>query len=461
MEKTSRIVIRGGILLTMSPGDPPHRGDIYIQDDRIMSIGDGQPPFSAHEADMVIEAEGCVVMPGLINSHTHTPMTIMRSTADDLGPPHPNRPPTLPPDQDWRNNLTPEDHYWSSYLAIAEMIRSGTTAFIDMYFNMDRVAQAVTESGIRAGLGWEIHTFRVDPKEWLPYDEPTARRTFEASARFASDWHDKGDGRVKIFIAPHETATCHEPWLSRSAQLAKEMGLGITIHVAESEWEVEFCRNRYGMTPVQAAQKAGIFEGHVIGAHSQYLTEEDIAILAQADYSAAACLGAYLKSGGKITPVVKLLEAGVNVALGTDSAQTNNNLNLWEEIHLNATLHGFLEGDPSLIPNDLALRLATVGGARALGMQDELGTLEPGKKADIVIVDLQYPHLNPLEGALIGNLIYAANGNEVRDVIIDGRVVMREREILTFDEGQIIREANRRLRQLRRDVDLPFRYSRP
>jgi 5-methylthioadenosine/S-adenosylhomocysteine deaminase len=458
---TKPILIRGGILLSMLDEAVPYEGDLLIEGDQITCIGDRSHFTSLPDGMDEIDATGCVVMPGLINTHTHTPMTIMRSTSDNLGSPSPDRKPSIPPGQDWRSDLTPEDIYRSSFLAIAEMIRTGTTTFVDMYHDMDQVARAVIESGIRAALGWEILTFRVDPDEWLPYEEEIAKRTFEECARFASNWHGKGDGRVMALIAPHETSTCHEPWLSRSAKLAGELGLGITLHLSEGKMEVEYCAERYELSPVEVAERAGILEHHVIGAHSLYLTDQDIQILGGADYSAAACLGAYIKVGKAVTPVPQLLRAGINVGMGTDSAETNNNLNLWDEIALNATLHGFLAQDQGLIPANEALQMATVYGARALGMEDQLGTLEVGKKADLIIVDIDQPHLRPWEGALIGNLVYASSGHDVRDVIIDGKLIMRDRVFVTFDEHEIVQRAEESVRKLRERFGLPHRYHSP
>lgn len=457
----NKTLIQDGVVLSMVEDEDPKQADVYIEGNRIVAVGEGGP-FKPEEATTLINAHRCLVMPGLINTHTHTPFTFYRSTSDNVPAPHKDRPLTLPPGQDWRENLTAEDHYWASYLAIAEMIRSGTTAFVDMYHDMDQVAMAVIDSGMRAALGWEVMSFRVDPDEWLPYDEERGRRTFEESGKFAAEWNGKGDGRVMTLIAPHESGgTCALPWLERSAKLAAELGVGITIHVAESEWEVGIVRERYDLTPVQTIEKAGILERRVIGAHSIYLTDEDIAILAGAEFTAAACIGGYMKVAGDHTPVLRLLAAGVNVGLGTDSTQTNNNLNLWEEIHLNAILHGYLERDATLIPERLALHMATVGGAKALGMEDDLGTLEVGKLADVITIDLQKPHMKPAEGVLLGNLVYSASGHEVRDVIVDGRLLMQDGEIKSFDEEQVLSQADKRVRDLRQAVGLPARYHRP
>lgn len=461
-----RLVIRGGIVLSMARGAPAQRADVTIEGTRIVAVTPAQPgPADAalptdHGAT-VIDAAGCLVMPGLVNAHTHTPMTIMRGTMEGGGFPGPGTPPTMPPERDWRGRLTADDHAWSSRLAIAEMIRTGTTTFVDMYRDMDVVARAVVETGVRAALGWEITTFRRDPREWLPYDERNARQSFEACGRFARDWHGKGDGRVVALIAPHETSTCHEPWLSRAARLAAEMGLAVTIHVAESPREVELCRERHGVTPAELLARTGILERRVIGAHTVHVSDADLRLLGEARYTAVACLGCYVKLATELTPVPRLQAAGVNVALGTDGAPTNNNLNLWEEVHLNATLHGFMARDPTLLPGDAALRMATVGGAAALGLEAELGTVEPGKRADVIVVDLEQPHLLPHEGALTSNLTHSATGHEVRDVVVDGRVLMRDRRILTFDEAEARDRARGAVRRLRAAVGLPPRYERP
>jgi 5-methylthioadenosine/S-adenosylhomocysteine deaminase len=447
-------------VLSMVAGEPARRADVFIEGGRIVGVGPAREPFSIDEAS-VIEASGCVVMPGLINAHTHTPMTVARGTMEGAGFPGPDSKPSMPPGQDWRGRLTADDHEVAARLAIAEMIRSGTTTFVDMYRDMDRVARAVVDSGMRAALGWEIITFRNDPGQWLPYDEKTARRTFEESGRFASDWHGRGDGRISAWIAPHETSTCHQPWLSRAVELATQLDLGIVLHVAESTREVDFCQAEYGASPIELLSRIGALERRVIGAHSIYLSDSDIQILSRSRFSAAACLGCYLKLATDITPVPRLLAAGVNVALGTDSGATNNNLNIWDEIHLNATLHGFQDRDPTLVPGDTALRLATVGGAIALGLEQELGTIEPGKRADIIVVEIDAPHLTPAEGALVANLTHSATGHEVRDVLVDGRVLMRQRRIVSFDEGAVLEAARAMVRRRRSVVGLPQRYEQP
>jgi 5-methylthioadenosine/S-adenosylhomocysteine deaminase len=459
--QSSRIVIRGGVVLSMVDSEPPRVADVIIDGPRITDVRPTAPPSPGDQAASILDATGGLVMPGLVNAHTHTPMTLARSTMDGVGFPGPGTPPTMPPGKDWRGRLTPDDLYWASRLAVAEMIRGGTTTFVDMYPRMDGVARTVVETGMRAALGSEITSFRNDPHEWLPYDERIARRSFEESARFASDWHGKGEGRITAWIAPHETSTCHEPWLSRSAKLATELDLGVTLHVAESSREVDFCRVKYGATPVETLERAGILDRRVVGAHSLILTDGDLRILSTARYTAVACLGCSIKLATDLTPVVRLRRAGINVALGTDSAQTNNNLSIWDEIHLNATLHGLLARDPSLLPGDAAIRMATVCGAAALGLDHEIGCIAVGKRADVIVLDLNAPHLLPHEGALIGNLTFSASGHDVRDVLVDGRILMRNRHITAFDEGEVLRQAQAIVRRHRAAVGLPPRFDRP
>lgn len=455
---TNRIIIKGGIILSMVDNNDIQVNDLWIENDRIVNISQ----HTGGDNAIVLDATGCVVMPGLINTHTHTPMTIMRSTADNLGAPGKGRPPIFPPGQDWTGNLTPDDTYWSSFLAIAEMIHSGTTTFVDMYHDMDKVAQAVIDGGVRGALGWEIMTFRNDPVLWLPYDEANARKSYEDSANFASQWNGKGDGRVMTLIAPHESGTCLEPWLSKSANLASELKLPITIHISEAEWEVELCLEKYGLRPVEVIHRAGIFEHRVIGAHAIYLVPTDIRILQEAkQVTVATCLGSYLKLADDPTPIVDLLNAGIGVSIGTDGAQTNNNLNMWEEIHLNATLPGFLAKDTGVVGCFQVLQMATINGAIALGLESDLGTLEVGKKADVIIIDINKPHMFPQEGALIGNLAHSIYGSEVRDMIVDGKIIMQNGKIMKFNEMEVLQQVQKCIRRLRREVDLPEHFIRP
>lgn len=457
----TKSLVQNGIVLTMAAGSEPQQLDVYIEGDTIVALGDQGRPFPQHEADILIDASGCVVMPGLINIHTHTPMTIMRGTFDGIGFPGPETPPTLPPEHDWRGLTGADEHAISTRLALVEMIHSGISTFVDMYHDMDRVAQEVIGSGMRAALGWEIVDFRNDPEKWLPYDEETAKRTFEASVNFASEWNGAGDGRVMTMIAPHGTSTCREPWLSRASEAAHDLNVGITMHVAESPREVEYCREQHGITPVELLYETGIMEHRVIGAHSIYLTQTDIELLWGSMYTPAACLRSYLKMATEITPVPQLLEAGINVGLGTDSTLTNNNLSLWNEIYHNATLHGLLAGDPGLITAESALRMATVGGAQALGLEDQIGTLEVNKRADLITIDANQPNFHPIEGVLLSNLVYAAGAFQVRDMLVNGSIIMLDGEIKTIDEQETILATDRAVRRLRGEVGLSQEYVRP
>ena len=454
-------ILSDGIVLPMTETLPILEGrDLWIDDDRIIAIKEHDPK-GHFEAELVIDAQDCLIMPGLINAHTHTPMTLMRSIRDDqesfLKPGYSSM---LPLDQDWTMKLTADDHEWASRLAIAEMIRCGTTTFVDMYHDMDRVARAVIESGVRASLGWEIFSVRRDPNTWLPYDKSVGQRTYEESARFAAEWNGKGDGRVIALIAPHETGTCHEPWLSRAAALATELGVDITLHLAESEHEVRFCQEKYGLTPAELLEKSGLVQHHLLAAHCLYLSSKDITQLANHDFHVAVCPQGYLKLGHRMPPIQEMLEKGLNLSLGTDSALGNNNLDLWEECRLMTLMQKYLTGDPSALPGMASIWMATAGAAKALNRSHEIGTLEAGKKADLILIDTSRPHWHPIEGVLKGNLMYAANSSDVCTVLVDGQMIMQDWKILTFDEEAVIREADRRVRNLRESVGLPPTYKR-
>jgi 5-methylthioadenosine/S-adenosylhomocysteine deaminase len=445
-----KIIIRSATVIPMTVGSPVlPETDIYIEGDTIVGIGQTGRSFPATEAERVINGRGKIALPGFINAHTHTPMTILRGVNDGRGSPRADD--WIPPERDWTAHLTPEDHYWSSFLAIAEMIRSGTTTFVDMYRDMDRVGQAVIDSGIRAALGWEILTFINDETRWLAYDEATAKRTFEESARFAADWNGRADGRITTLIAPHETFTCREPWLSRAARLAEELGLGITMHLAEWQTEIDYCRERYGKTPVEVVRDAGILDRHVIAAHCLFLSESDMDVLGGRSFHAVACPQSHLKLGTRTTPVPGLLARGINVALGTDSAATNNNLDMIEEMRLAVFVHAFLTGNAAAIPGDTSLRLMTVNGARALNREHDLGTLEVGKKADIVLLDTSGPHMHPFNN-ILSNIIYSAGAGDVQTVLVDGRILMEDRRIVAFDEAEVIRQADRCVARRRAEV---------
>ncbi len=420
-----KIKITGGRILTMTGTEQAEIvGDIGIEDDKIVYVGQAPGEF---RPDRVIDARNMIVMPGLVNSHTHSAMSLLRHAADDL------------PFWTWLNErilpleekLVPEDAYWGSMLSIAEMIRSGTTTFADMYFFMDETARAVEDSGIRANIARGLVSF--DDDKFLKIDE---------AVKLFDDWDGKGDGRIHVDIAPHAPYTCSPEYLKRAAKAASELGTNIHTHISESRKEIETIREMYGLTPVEYMEKNGVFEQNTFAAHCVHLSRKDIDILSEYGVSVAYNPGSNFKLGNGFAPVGKLAGAGINISLGTDGAASNNNLNMFEEISLAAIVNKAVEEDPTAVPACDALKMATVNGASALGLDKEIGTLEAGKKADIILLDTVMPHYYP-QADPVSSLVYAAQGSDVSTVICNGKIIMEKRVIKTFDENNVLRQADR------------------
>lgn len=404
------------------------KGDILVDKGIIVQIA---KEININEEVRIIDANDCLVMPGLINCHTHAGMTLLRSYADDM------------PLMDWLNNkiwpieakLSDEDIYWGTKLSILEMIKSGTTTFTDMYFGMERVAQAVVETGVRAVLSRGMIGFG-----------PNGQQALENSASFIKDWNGV-EGRIKCVLGPHAPYTCPPDYLEKVLALAYQQQVGIHIHIAETKTEIEDIAKLYGKTPVAHLNDLGLFEHHVIAAHCVHVTDEDLAILKQKNVGVAHNPESNMKLASGIAPVSKMLSMGIKVGLGTDGASSNNNLDMIEEMRSASFLQKVANYDPLALKAYDCVAMATRTGAEVLGLINEVGQLKEGLKADIIVVDLNKPHLTPRHD-LVANLVYAANGSDVRDVIIQGKVIMEGRKILTFDEAQVLSEAESRIKKL-------------
>lgn len=423
----SKILISGADILTMDVQRGLIRGgDIAVENGYIKGVGP-QGELLDWVPDRIISAEGKVVLPGLVNTHTHAAMTLLRSYADDL------------PLMDWLNNkiwpfeanLTGDDIYWGSQLACLEMIKSGTTTFADMYFFMPEVAQAVEQSGIRAVLSRGMIGIG-----------PTADQALAESKAFVQEWHQKAEGRITVRLGPHAPYTCPPAYLEKVLALASELGVGIHTHLAETRYEFDTCLKDYGKTPTQLMHDVGLFEHSVLAAHCVHLTDEDMDILARKRVAVAHNPGSNMKLASGIAPVTQLLARGIAVGLGTDGAASNNNLDMIEEIRLAALLQKVHTGDSTVIPAYQALEMATVMGAQAIGLGAEIGTLVEGRKADLIILNTKAPHLTPKHD-IVSLLVYAANSADVETVMVDGKIVMENRRILTMDEEQILWQAQK------------------
>lgn len=398
-------------------------GDIAIEDDKIVAIGTAPEGFTP---EYVIDGKKQLAMPGLINAHTHMAMSLMRNYADDL------------PLMTWLSEkiwpieagLTPDDVYLGTMLSIAEMIRSGSTTFNDMYFEMEEVAKAVEISGVRANLSRGMIGNDTEGLEKL-----------ENSRAFHEAWNGKADGRIVVDIAPHAPYTCSDGFIKKAVELSKALKTQIHIHLSESLFEVNESLEKYGVTPIKKMEDLGVFEVKTNAAHCVHLHDEDFEILKKHDVSVLYNPSSNLKLGNGFAKVSKMVGMGINVALGTDGSSSNNNINMFEEMHLCALVNKGIEADPTALPAYKVLEIATIGGAKALGIESEVGTLEIGKKADLILVDLNKPHLIP-QYDLVAMLVYSAAASDVKTVLCNGKVLMQDYEIKSFDEKLILAMAD-------------------
>ena len=427
-------LIRDATIVTM---DDEHRvlpnADLVISGSeiaRICTSGEAHPDVSP---DRVIDASGMVAVPGFINAHTHCAMTLLRGYADDM---------QLMPwlqERIWpvETKLEADDVYWGTLLGIAEMIRAGVTCFNDMYHYFESAARAALDSGMRAVVSGVLLAFLPDADERL-----------ERAIEFAREWRDKGDGLLVTMLGPHAPYTVPNHLLDRVIEGAREVGVGIHIHVSETRGEVEESRRDYNQTPVERLSEIGLLDvDRVAAAHCVHLTESDIATLVEKRVGISHCPGSNMKLASGVAPIPKLLEAGAIVGLGTDGPASNNNLDMLEEARLAALLHKTHTGDPTAVPAYTALAMATRGSAEVLGIADRVGRIEPGMKADIALLDFQQPHLFPPHD-IISHLVYAARAGDVCTVFINGRPVMLDRKLLTIDEEEVYGQVRDRLKRL-------------
>ncbi|WP_075661725.1 amidohydrolase [Streptomyces acidiscabies] len=399
---------------------------VVVRDGRIESIGDDPPGEAAHR----IDARGQIALPGLINCHTHAPMVALRGLAEDL------------PTEEWFNdvvwpvesNLTARDVELGARLACAEMIRAGVTCFADHYFAMDAVAAVVEETGMRAHLG----------QAYFSSQGPKGR---EESLEFALRHREGAGGRITTTLAPHAPYTVTEADLAATAALAREHGLPVHLHASENRDQAETSLARHGVTPIDVLERTGILDTDVLIAHGTGILDGDLPVLARARgrVSVATAPRGYLKfAWPTTTPVRALREIGVPVGLATDGAASNNSLDVWESMALTALVQKSTTGDPRWLTARQALDHAGPQSARALGLGDRIGTLAPGMRADLVLVDLTGPHTQPVHD-LAATLVHSARASDVRTTIVDGRVLVHERRLLTVDVQSVVTELTARL----------------
>lgn len=412
------------------------RKDIAIINDRIDAIADeGNINESAKRE---VDAKGGFVIPGLVNTHTHLGMTLLRGYADDL------------PLFEWlsehiwpiESKITPEHMYAGAMLGCLEMIKSGTTAFADMYIHEDKVAQAVSDSGMRANLAYGM----IDLG-----DKERADSELAEGKRFVEKWQGAADGRIKTMYGPHAPNTCSREFLIRVKEQAQKDNAMIHIHILETEAELNEMKEKFGMCSINMLDEAGFFgeDGNngknIIAAHCIWLSDGDIKILQKHGVNISHNPTSNMKLASGIAPVVKMLDFGCNVSLGTDGCASNNNLDMFGEMKLAAILHKMDTNNPSALPAQTVLDMATRNGAKALGI--DAGVLAPGKLADIIIVDGNKPHMVPHHN-ITSNLVYSATGSDVMTTIVNGQVLMENYKVLVMDENSVIEQAQNAAKEL-------------
>ncbi|WP_433753211.1 amidohydrolase [Paenibacillus amylolyticus] len=416
------ILIQQVTILTMKDADAPFTGDIRVEGDRITQIADHILP---QPQDEIIDGRHKVAMPGLINAHQHTPMSLLRGFSDDLKL------------MDWLERkmlpaearMNPEDIYWGAKLSIAEMIRSGTTAFADMYIHMNEIAEAVKQTGMRASL-----------TRGMVFMEDDGGRRLQEAIDLVQRWSGAADGRITTMYGPHSPYTCPVEPLREVIALAVKEHIPLHIHLAETKEEVVKIRERYGMTPTEYLEEAGMFEqSHVLLAHGVHLNRRDIGRLKGMRGGVAHNPVSNLKLGCGIAPITEMLAQGINVGIGSDGAGSATTVDIFEEIKAATWLQKLDYGDPTRLPAKDVLSMATRGSAILLGLQHEVGVLDVGRKADLILIDLAKPHLQPVH-EVESLLAYSVNGADVDTTIVNGQILMRGRKLLTIDEEELYRE---------------------
>jgi 5-methylthioadenosine/S-adenosylhomocysteine deaminase len=433
------LLVKAAWVLSLNPAHKIFApGAVAIKGAHIVAVGPQDEIAARFAAARVLDYPQGLILPGLINAHTHAAMALFRGLADDL------------PLEEWLNShiFPAEKHldyqfvYWGTKLAVAEMLLSGTTTFCDMYLFTDAVAQAVVDTGIRAVVGEVLYDFPSPnygkPDNGLRFTEDLCR-TYQ------------GHPRVRVAVEPHAVYTCSPDLLEKSKALADAHNTRWIIHLSETAREVADCLEHYGDTPVGHLHRLGLLADNTVADHAVALTDRDMELLAASAAGVAHCPESNMKLASGMAPVADLLARGVPVGLGTDGCASNNNLDMLGELDTAAKLAKVRGLDPTALPAREALALATRQGARVLGLEGETGMLAPGLKADLVVIDLDQPHLTPVYDPY-SHLVYAATGADVQTVIVEGRILVEDRQILAFDVAETLARA----RELGRKVKKTF-----
>lgn len=434
MPKQIDTLFTNATIVTMNAdNDIIANGAVAVRGDSIIAVGDSNTLATEFSAERTIDCGGGIVSPGLVNAHTHVPMTLLRGLSDDLRLDVWLYGFMMPVEREF---VTPEFSYTGTLLAAAEMIRGGITTFCDMYYFEDKVAEATAKAGMRAICGETI----------LKFPAPDAS-SYDDSLSYCRSFIEKWKGHPLIIpaVAPHAPYTSTPEMLRACAALAIEYDVPIHIHIAETALEQEGSKTEYGSTVVPWLEQFGLFDAKVIAAHGVHLEEPEMHRLKAANAGVAHCPSSNLKLASGVAPVHKMLDVGLNVGVGTDGPASNNDLDMVEETRLAAFLQKGVFGDPTLLPAQKAWSLATIDGAKALHLEHLTGSLEPGKRADIIVIQMDALHQTPRfaysADTIFSQLVYAAKSTDVRHVMVNGQLLMDDRQLLTLDEAALKEKA--------------------
>jgi 5-methylthioadenosine/S-adenosylhomocysteine deaminase len=425
-------VIHNGLIITMNPDfEIIESGIIGIQDGKIAYLGMETPESSVPEASKKLNANGSIVMPGLVNTHTHLPMTLFRGLADDL-----------PLDQ-WltkhifpaeAKHVRPESVYWGTLLACCEMLLSGTTTCCDGYFLEDHIACAFQESFMRGVLAQGIIDF---PAPGVPVPDNNVNEAI----KYVEKWKQKAP-LIKPSIFCHSPYTCSGKTLKKAKKAALDHNVLFQVHVSETYGERQDCESQHGISPIQYLEKLGLLDQNTLLVHAIWIDDTDLEVI----YKTGACIShvpeSNMKLASGIAPVPKMLAAGITMGIGTDGCASNNTLDLFTTMDICAKLHKVNTLDPTIVDAKTVLKTATISGAKSIGIGDVAGSLEVGKSADIIIIDIKKPHLTPMYSP-VSHLVYSVNGSDVTDVLIAGKHIVKKRQIITLNMDEIIEQVKK------------------
>jgi len=434
-------------------------GAMVVDEGAITAIGKREDLIRKFPDEEQLDLKGGLVIPGLVNTHVHLSQALIRGCADDLAL------------IDWltkrvwvlQGNYTEDDGRLSAELCILEMLKSGTTSFIESmtagHYGFDGIAKVVERSGIRAALSkivMDLPSYAQAANSMHPGMIEDPDETFQQTLDLYDKWNGAAGGRIQVWFGPRPPGGSSSQLLRKMMAAARERNMGVTIHLAEVKDDIAYIRETYGMSAIEYARSVDMLGPRVVLIHVVWVGEDEIEILAETGTHVTHNPLSNSKLASGISPIPEMLKAGVNVGLGTDGGPSSNDYDMIRAMRWASYLHKVRLGDPTIMPSEQVLEMATLGGAKAMGWEDQIGSLEVGKRADFVVIDMNKPHLTPAPDP-VSTIVCAGTGNDVKMVVIGGRIVVQDGEVLTMDEGRILDEANDRVRNLYKRAEIDFK----